>query len=407
MLFTTLALFAAHRLVQGQANARVLALFYSALVLSLWTKGFIGPVLVAFGLIGYAIARRSLKPLWSVRPGIALGIVGAASLVFIELVRRRSGDAAVYEWLWTNHVERFVNPTTGHAQPFYYYLYTIPAAVFPWVVPFLAALRPRAWAAPTDAERGLRDKKVFFAALCLGMTVILSASGTKRGIYLLPMLPPLLILLGAIASEQWAALEREARPWTSQLAVAALFAAAPGVAGLVYLREVNPVVAAFLAAVLLVWTLATALSRRNEVARWVALPALGVAGVVGWLGVAEHLAAPTKDLAPFVAWVGKQESASQPVYVVGTFDETVRGIVPFVTGRRIVHLSENEIDRIQPRFVLIHAKDGDLAPTPEPPYELLDQRRFGPSRYMALWQRGPSPGTGGTGQPHDPDPEHY
>jgi len=68
MLFTTAALWAAHELVRGGASRNVLLAFYAAVLAALWTKGPIGPVLVAGGLLVYAATRRSFAVLAPLRP---------------------------------------------------------------------------------------------------------------------------------------------------------------------------------------------------------------------------------------------------------------------------------------------------------------------------------------------------
>jgi 4-amino-4-deoxy-L-arabinose transferase-like glycosyltransferase len=389
-LLTTLALFMAAKLVRGERSRGELALFLGAMVLALWAKGFVGPALVVASLVAYAVARRSLEPLRRVYPAALVLILGMASAVFATLLYVESGPAAVREWFWTNHVQRFLNPTTtGHEQPFYYYFSAIPVAVLPWILPFVAALRPQRWA--TRSGAGENDRELFLGAACVGMALLLSASATKRSLYLLPMLPPLFVLLGSIASEWWDkrdALRSRARWWKVQLAVVAAFAAIPAAVGLVYLQAFNPLAVMFLTVVVAAWAVTTALTSRAEQARaLLALGALAVGGILGWLGVGVHLAAPTKDWGPFVTWAGEQVPPSQPVYVVGDFDESVRGIVPFSTGRPAVSISIADVDRVRPRFVLVHMKDVDHAPSLEPAYRLVDGRLFGPDRYMALWQR--------------------
>ncbi len=391
MLLTTLALFAAAKLVRGEGSGRLLAVFLGAMVLSLWAKGFVGPGLVASGLVGYAIARRSVGPLRHVHPGALVLVLGIATAVFATLLYVESGPAAVREWFWTNHVQRFLNPTdaTGHKQPIYYYLWAIPVAVLPWALPFVAALRPQRWTTRSGANADHRE--LFLGATCLGMAVLLSASATKRSLYLLPMLPPLFVLLGVIASAWWDkrdGLRSRARSWTIQLAVVTAFAAVPAVAGLGYLEAFNPLAVAFLVIIVAAWAFTTALSRRHQhTSAVMALGALAVGGIVGWLGVGVQLAAPTKDWGPFVSWAGTQIPRSQPIYVVGDFDESVRGIVPFSTGRPAVCLSIADVDYLRPTFVLVHVKDADHAAILEPAYRLVGGRLFGPERYMALWRR--------------------
>jgi len=394
MLFTTVALWAANRLVRGEGGRAPLTLFYAPLVLALWTKGLIGPVLVGAGLVAYSAATRSLEPLKRLRPAIGVAVILGSTFAFAALLATESGLGAVREWLWVNQVQRFVHATdeTGHAQPVYYYLYTLPIAVFPWWVPFGAVLLPRTWRKEADADAGTRDKKVFLGALSLGMAVVLSAASTKRGNYLLPLLPPLFLLLAATASEWWnrtPAGPVQGRIWTSQWLCVALFAAVPVALALAYLRTSSPLAMAFLGVVAAMAAGTAIYARRGHRAIAVrGLGALAVSAVVGVLVVAAQLAAPLKDLSPFVAWVGAQAPADEPIYVLGDFDETIRGIVPFVTGRTAVSIAASDLEALRPHYVLVHAKEGDVL-APQPPYVLLGVRKLGPTRSMALWERRP------------------
>lgn len=390
MLFTTVALLTGFESVRGRGTGKTLLAFYMALVLSLWTKGLIGPLLVAAGMLAYAAARRDLAPLARLRPILGTAVMLAATAVLATLIGADAGSEAVREWFWVNHVLRFVAPThTGHEQPFYYYLLTLPTAVFPWWLALAAVLRRDSWTPNASLNH---DAKVYLAALSAGMMLLLSAAATKRGLYLLPVLPPLLLLLAATAVEWWARAAPNplrTRAWWTQIACVVLFAVAPVTLALAYLRTAEPVAVGFVTVVgALAATLAVHSWRGDGKRALRALGACAVAAVVGWLVVTTHLASPFKDLTPFVAQLRGLGAPSDPVHVVGDFDETVRGIVPFVTGRAIVPLATRDVASLLPSFVLVHVKNGDNAPTLAPRYRLIDERRFGPDRYMALWERG-------------------
>lgn len=391
MLFTTAALWAGFELVRGRGSFKTLLAFYAALTLALWTKGLIGPVLIACGLIAYAAAQRSLAPIWRVRPFTGTAVLVAMTGVIAALIYFRSGLGEVREWLWVNHVQRFVDPSyTGHDQPFYYYLSAVPIALFPWWVPFAALFRPGGWRAA--AARPTRDAEIYFGAVSLGMVLILSAAATKRALYLLPMLPPMFLLLAARAEAWWERRPRGALggyAWWLQAALVVLFAAVPTVAALAYLRRVDAAAVAFLAAVAVLGAAIVVFSRRGEHAK--ALGAVGtaaVAAVAGLLLVDTRLAAPFKDLSPFVAWIEEQVPPGSTLYVSGDVDETLNGIVPFVTGDPVVATMPSEIPEILPEYVLVQDKNGGrTALELPPPYERVADRHFGPGRYLALWRR--------------------
>ena len=224
------------------------------------------------------------------------------------------------------------------------------------------------------------------------MTLLLTAAATKRGLYLLPLLPPLLMLLAALATEAW---RSRTTPmivgwrWNGTLVFVALAALGPVGTALVYLRTLEPL--AMIYAALVVAALATAAwaARRGVESRAVAaLGSAAVAAVLGLLVVVAGLAAPYKDLTPFVAWVGSTVPENDPLYVLGDVDETLEGIVPFATGRRARAIDSSVLAATAPDYVLVQGKDGGAAAATLPaPYERIGERSFGTDRYLALWMR--------------------
>jgi 4-amino-4-deoxy-L-arabinose transferase-like glycosyltransferase len=389
MLFTTAALFAAFERLRGRGGVGALLGFHAALAGALLTKGLIGPVLIACALLGYAAARRSIAVLRPLRPWIGVGIVVTVTALLVLAIGADSGASGVREWLWVNHVERFLHPEgTGHDQPFYYYLIALPTAVLPWWLPLAAVLRKRAWTAGVPE----RDTRLFLGCGVAAMALLLSAAATKRGLYVLPLLPPLFLLLAAAAADWWrnrAFASPATMAWTAQGTCVVLLAVTPVLLVLGYLRTADARAWLYLGIVAaLVYVLARAVRRGERAHALAALGACAGAAVIGLLGVAAPLAGPSKDLTPFVAWIGAQVPLDQPLYVVGEFDETVRGIVPFVTARPVVPLPAEEVASVAPPFVLVQSKSGaaDAATLPAP-YTRLAERVFGPGRYLALWSR--------------------
>jgi len=395
MLFTTAALAASSLLVRGVGTTGPAIVFYVALTLAFWTKGLVGPVLIGSGLLAYAALKRSLLPLKRIHPLVGIALILVATALFAGLVDEQSGVGAVKEWLWVNQFQRFVHPTdaTGHDQPAYYYLTMLPTAVFPWWIPFVAVLRPSTWRRVADSSADAhRDKKIFLAALTLGMALVLSASATKRGNYLLPLLPPLFLLL-AVTAVDWLR-EHASRPlrgwaWTGQVVCVALFATAPLAGILAYFRSADAAGFAYLVVVAgLLGGVTIFARRRDHAGAAVMLAICALAAVPGLFVFSARVAAPQKDMTPFLAWVGEQTPPSQPLYVLGEFDETIRALVPFATGHRAVATSREELETTRPPFVLIQAKEG-TEPPPAPHYELVREDRFGVGRYLALWRRAP------------------
>jgi 4-amino-4-deoxy-L-arabinose transferase-like glycosyltransferase len=390
MLFTTIAAWAGWELIKNGRSPRVALAFYLSLTLALWTKGLVGPVLIGCGLVTLAIWERSTEALRRLYPlvGVAAFLLATASVA--AAIYHSGGWSDLREWFWINHVRRFISPTdTGHDQPFYYYLSAIPIAVMPWWVPFADCFRPSRWKGPPTPQ--LRLKR-YLASLFIGMAVFLSASATKRGIYLLPMLPPLFLLLAARATEWWAALPPgpiKSRAWRLQIGLVAALAGGLPLLAMAYLKTADIRAIVFLAALGAALAALAVYSRRGRFKHAaVALAACAVACPVSLIGVVAHMARKQKDMTPYVSWVGREIPPSQKIYAVGKMDETIRAIVPFVTGRKLVPLQLAEVRKLQPAYVLVQDGNGGRNP-PElgDDYVLLRGRSFGPGRHMALWQR--------------------
>jgi len=164
-------------------------LFWLGAALAFLTKGVIGiaiPVVAVASFIAWQGDRTVIRRLW-VAPGVFLlaTVIGLWSWVLY-----RAGGT---DFLWTfygyNQLGRFFNGgmyTGGHVRPLYYYLTDFWVQGAPWsllIIPFFITIRP------------LDAAKRFFVAWLLGGIVLLSLSSTKRGLYLLPLMPAMAVMV--------------------------------------------------------------------------------------------------------------------------------------------------------------------------------------------------------------------
>ena len=395
MLFTTLAAWAGWESLAGTGvPRRWTALLYAALAAALWTKGLIGVVLMFAGLAAYVVVCRAdwrrLHPIAGCA-FLALMVVVLGGAIWLE-----GGREALWEWAWVNHVQRLVRPgATGHRQPLFYYAWTLPYAVLPWVVPLLEGLRPSAWrsAAPGAALQR------YGALLAAAMLLLLSAAATKRETYLLPLLPPLFLWLGlrvAAWYEAWLAptTTRLGWRWWTQFTLVALYALVPAAAALVYTRRPDPLALVLIGfgLAMIVVAFATAVGGRRQAAGRAALGCAWV-GAAALLLLAPRVIDQTKNMAPFLRWVDHQLPRGEPVYALNA-DETLAGIVPFETGRMLVALDSTYAagDGAPPGWLLMQeVSKGARAAVPAG-YVLERRASFGKDRALALWRRVPGPG---------------
>jgi 4-amino-4-deoxy-L-arabinose transferase-like glycosyltransferase len=194
---TTLgAVWAASRVLDGDlGQRRGWAWAGAAAGLGFLAKGPVGLICPALVVLLYAVASRRAREL--LRGGVLLGAATfllVAAPWYVALLARGE-NAFLYELLYRQNVERFLNPW-DHAAPWWYFIETFFLDMAPWA-PFV----PLAWGlAPADErERALHRLAWVWLA---GIVVFFSLSASKRSPYILPTAPAVAILAAAVY-ERW------------------------------------------------------------------------------------------------------------------------------------------------------------------------------------------------------------
>ncbi len=394
MFFTTLALWAGFEAAASERRAGWLFLLYGSLVLALWTKGLVGVVLPLAGIGTYALFTWHDRPFKTFRPFSGAAVLAVAAGLCVLGFYLSGGREAVYQLVWINHVDRFIHPVhTGHNQPFYYYLEALPMAVLPWIVPFLGLFDKRFWKERAGGEHA--RLRLYLGCVAAGGFVLLSLASTKRQTYLLPVLPAVGILL---ALALLAALNtRDARGWQRVLYgrvqpyVMALWGLFVPVAVIIYTHSYWALYIAVVCVAGAAGWVGVKWGASGDFARaWEAHRLSAAIFCLAVIGLAMPIIDAQKDMAPFVKWLDGQLPAGRAVKAVGA-DETLCGIIPFVTGRRVVTLTGSELTAqiaasTQPGFLV----DQDGAVSKETlsaaHYVLLKEGRFGGHRTISLWR---------------------
>jgi 4-amino-4-deoxy-L-arabinose transferase-like glycosyltransferase len=393
MLACTVATWMAWEAVSGGGAFRFVLPMYGALAVALWIKGPVGPVMLGAGLTAYCILCRRERPWRRLRPLLGIGLLAAAMLALVLALYLAGGRTALWEWGWVNHVQRFLDAREtglGHQQPPWYYLQALPVAVLPWLGPLILVFVPRTWRASSETL-GIRR---FCAAVVVGELAVLSLAATKRETYLLPALPVLLLLLTLTARAWWGSSPSRDRfpaaAW-AQAAGCALLAVVPPVAVIVYSHTVSPAAGLGLAVAVSGAAALTVLVARARaipaLAAAIACAAIGFAGALVLLPPALHR---DKDFTDVIAAVGARFPAGTAVPAVGA-DETLRGIVPFGTGRALERLSVDDLAARHerglplPGLLVVQTAAGDtLDPRLESLYRRDTAYRIGPRRRIEL-----------------------
>jgi len=398
MLATTVAAWAAWELLARRDSAALRFGLYGSLVLALWIKGPIGPILVGAGLALYVLIDRPVH--WRrLHPILGISVLALALLLLGLAIAQQGGSTALWEWAYVNQWQRLLNPgITGHRQPLLYYGWTLPLAVLPWLMPLIEALRPAHWRRlHGHALTSVSDPARYGALMCAAMLVVLSLSATKRETYLLPLLPLLFLWLGIRSYEWWQHWQlRTDRHmgalWWLQASLLCLWALAAPLAGWIWLKALNPWILAVLslsliAAGALLYTTVAAQRVRAASAALIC----AYVGAAATLVLAPPLLNSAKDMGPFVSWIGRQLPAGQPVYATGV-DETLAAEIPYYAGRNVVPLDPQMLQRSAamstlPQWLLVQDNHDGRAVAPGREYVLVASRSFGAQRALLLWRR--------------------
>lgn len=204
--------------------------FYFFIGLAVLAKGLIG-ILFPFAIASFyhVLSRRmpSSKLVLSVFWGIPISAAVVATW-YLPMYTRH-GWEFVDEFIIQHHFQRFTSNKFQHPQPFYFFWWVLPLMTFPWISFFFGGF----WKAVKgifnrrDAEtrRSFSDILTFSLAWLLVPLVFFSLSGSKLPGYILPSLPPAIVITAFFV---WQLAEkksfwRKATPVISVLMLAVVF----------------------------------------------------------------------------------------------------------------------------------------------------------------------------------------
>ncbi len=352
-LFETLALYAFLRIERGDGSRRAnVALLHAALGFGVLTKGPVGflvplaVIAVWLGLEGRLRDLRRLFPPWA--PLLSLGPGLAWIAAALALAPEGFFRGAVVDNLWGRVAEG-----TSHPRPFYYYLYQFPVDALPWSLawPIVAmAGRRRVFAPAGDPER--RRAWRFLLTWVAVPFLFFSLSSGKRGLYLLPALPPAALLTAdalGLAIRERAALPRAFVAAAGVVAAAALGAGiwltfVPRAAHVALPRALGPALVACTLAAALAWWRAGARSPtphgvERERLAWTRL---GVAVAWVWMALAcvFHGLYPSLDDEKSPRPIARAAAAltrdGAPIGLLGS--RSLTGGIAYYSGRPVAEL---------------------------------------------------------------------
>jgi 4-amino-4-deoxy-L-arabinose transferase-like glycosyltransferase len=175
---------------------RPLFLMYFAAGFALLAKGLIGIIFPpAIIILFYVLSRRwphrrlMMSSLWGIPITLAIAAIWYMPMYV------KYGDEFIREFIIRQHFERFTTNVFQHPQRFYFYLYVLPLMTLPWLPFFVAGLwRGVRQAINRQRREALSSLLIFCFSWLLVPLVFFSASNSKLPGYILPSIPPAIII---------------------------------------------------------------------------------------------------------------------------------------------------------------------------------------------------------------------
>lgn len=372
----------------SESNRRKLlcyVLLYVSCTFAFYTKGFIGIVIPGLGILAFLAVERNLRELLKMRLWLGALIFVVMTLPWFIALWQQAGTEYLNVFLVHNHLQRFLpagmagsisGSASGHHSPFYYYLTGFPTGFLPWsilLVPvfyYAFSKHGQLNTANVASQKGRLFAKCWF----LSGIIFLSVASTKRTLYLMPIFASM-SLLTADYIDSTLTSQRLNRVGKVFLWVFNIFLLIIGLALIpayfsmkkAFLTSVS---GNFFAAVLIVSILVTAISlagvrylyRGNLKKYWISINLPIIVALLFALIAIVPILDGHKSFVPFSRQVMATVPADQPLYAYRP-DETLRGAVPFYTGRYVIEiekLGDDLLKKEEPFFVMIRDRKNEM-----------------------------------------------
>jgi len=364
--FVILALYFFIRAYLTEINGTKLlwyGLFYVACTLAFYTKGFIGLAIPGLSTLAFLIVERNFKEIVRMRLWLGVLIFLIMTLPWFIGLWQQGGREYINAIFIHNHLQRFLSDSLAgdlsdavpsHHRPFYYYLTEFPNGFLPWsilLIPVLFHIFSKS--ARSDVANPLSEKGVLFAK-CWFFTgiIFLSAASTKRTLYLMPIFAPIAILTAVyidstLRSPQSIAKIGKVFIWVFTLLMLFIGLGLTPVAFSVKKLYFTDVSVPFIIPIIILSIFLTAFSfvamryfwKRDLNKYWISMSAIVILVLLFALTVAMPVVDIHNNFAPFCRQVASAVPTGESIHAYRP-NETIRGVVPFYTGRYVVEVSE-------------------------------------------------------------------
>ena len=359
-------------------------LLYISCSLAFFTKGFIGIVIPGLSILVFLIAEKNLKEILKMRLWLGILIFVIMVLPWFIALWHQGGTDYLNVFLLHNHLQRFLpasmarsisESVSGHHHPFYYYIIAFPVGFLPWsilLIPVFYHAFSKAGKSHGPPEKGrLFAKCWFFAGI-----IFLSVASTKRALYLMPIFAPIAMLTAlyidcTLGSQP---LNRIGKVFIWIFDILLLFIGLSATPIYFYFKKayVSGIPDSLSISVVAISIFVTILSlaaigyllRRNMQRHWISVYIAIILVLAFTLVAIIPVVDRHKSFVPFCQEVMAAVPIDQPLYAYEP-DETLRGAVPFYTGRYIIEIEELRnvatiLQGKEPCFIMIRDTRGKL-----------------------------------------------
>ncbi len=359
-------------------------LLYVACTLAFYTKGFIGIVIPGLGILVFLIIERNFKEMIRMKLWLGILIFLALTLPWFVALWQHGGTEHLKVFFLHNHLQRFFpsgyagiisGAASGHHHPFYHYITEFPSGFLPWsllLIPvFFHAFSKSNRSGGTNvlSEKGtLFSKCWFFAGI-----IFLSIASTKRTLYLMPIFAPIAMLTAAyidstLKSPQSLTTLGKLFLWVFSIVLLFIGLALTPVC--LYMKKLYPMdVSGTLLILIIVFSVfMIALSitairyfqQKDLKKYWISMDVSIILMLLFAIMVVIPVLDNHKSFVPFCRSITATVPTNVPLYAYQA-DETLRGAVPFYTGRYVIEMENLQditplLEKNEPFFIVIRDK---------------------------------------------------
>jgi 4-amino-4-deoxy-L-arabinose transferase-like glycosyltransferase len=359
-------------------------LLYIACTLAFYVKGFIGIVIPGLSILVFLLIERNFREILRMQLWLGVLIFVIMTLPWFIALWQHAGTEHLEVFFIHNHLQRFLpgsmagrisGSASGHHNPFYYYITEFPNGFLPWsilLIPVFYHAFSRSGQA--NASNPVSGKGVLFAKCWFFAGIIfLSAASTKRTLYLMPIFASM-AMLTALYIDSTLISQSPNRIGKVFLWIFSILLLVIGLVftpAYLYLKNTYLLVApaGFFASLIVVSILVVVISlagiwylqRGNLKKYWISINLPIIFILLFTLIALVPILDRHKSFVPFCRQVMAIVAPDQPLYAYKP-DETLRGAVPFYTGRYVIETEElgnTLLNKEEPLFVMIRDKNGE------------------------------------------------